>query len=533
VPVDDDLMRSPRNQLYQFAVSLHGTTSADNVNETVRSYLWIPEHCKRLRGLLIFAENVPEGLIAGDAAIRKVCADNDLGIYYSVMSFCRYELNVKAKDTEEQTAMLLQANLSKLADLSGYSEVATVPWLPIGESMSLLMVGALTNAKPERCMAAIYSNDVGWGKHPEVPVLAYQGTSSEWTQRSGHHYDWNDCDIKTWWKWNSNYKRVCGERQKNPKRPLSMVQYPGGHFNCTAEIIRYYALYIDAVAKARLSDDGSPRLKPVDPDDGYLARLPVYQEEGDLSIDSARGTKDISRPWFFSHTLAAEAQRIARIDWNAQTQVPMVEAGEHCLVHPWAHNDVTEVDVASDSEFSLKPVLLEKIPDGFLHAGEPLAKSVHQPTLRWLRGMVVPLGGNRFRIELDRNYRNAEFNQPPILAASVEGDERVRYSIQPIMIRLIENTHGTLQTIQFEKIADVPAGTPSVPLRATASSGLPVRFYVDAGPAIVEDNRLKFTRLPPKTKFPAEVTVVAWQWGTGSPPLFSRAITWQTFRILK
>ena len=37
----------------------------------------------------------------------------------------------------------------------------------------------------------------------------------------------------------------------------------------------------------------------------------------------------------------------------------------------------------------------------------------------------------------------------------------------------------------------------SVPLEAKASSGLPVKFYADAGPVIVKDNQLVFTPIPP------------------------------------
>lgn len=56
-------------------------------------------------------------------------------------------------------------------------------------------------------------------------------------------------------------------------------------------------------------------------------------------------------------------------------------------------------------------------------------------------------------------------------------------------------------------------GTEEIRLDAVSDSGLPVRYYVKAGPAEIIGNRLIFTRIPPRSKFPVKVTVVAWQYG--------------------
>ena len=47
----------------------------------------------------------------------------------------------------------------------------------------------------------------------------------------------------------------------------------------------------------------------------------------------------------------------------------------------------------------------------------------------------------------------------------------------------------------------------------TSDCGLPVYYYVKEGPAEIEGNKLVFTRIPPRSKFPLKVTVVAWQYG--------------------
>ena len=94
-------------------------------------------------------------------------------------------------------------------------------------------------------------------------------------------------------------------------------------------------------------------------------------------------------------------------------------------------------------------------------------------------------------------------------------------------------TDGRPQEIRFPELSDVYAGTDEeIRLNATSSSGLPVYFYVESGPAVVEGNRLILTDIPPRATFPVEVTVTAWQYGIAGQ--------WQTaapvkrvFRILE
>lgn len=50
-------------------------------------------------------------------------------------------------------------------------------------------------------------------------------------------------------------------------------------------------------------------------------------------------------------------------------------------------------------------------------------------------------------------------------------------------------------------------------MKPVSDCGLPVYYYVKEGPAELQDNRLVFTKIPPRSKFPVKVTVVAWQYG--------------------
>ena len=57
----------------------------------------------------------------------------------------------------------------------------------------------------------------------------------------------------------------------------------------------------------------------------------------------------------------------------------------------------------------------------------------------------------------------------------------IRDPVQPIPIDLKPNGEGTQQKINFQPIADVTAGTVSVPLVAQSDSGLPVLRGCRAG----------------------------------------------------
>ena len=67
-------------------------------------------------------------------------------------------------------------------------------------------------------------------------------------------------------------------------------------------------------------------------------------------------------------------------------------------------------------------------------------------------------------------------------------------------------------------IPDVKNGTKTLPLVAAASSGMPVYFYVQEGPAEVKNGKLIFTKIPPRTKIPVKITVVSWQYGRSVEP---------------
>lgn len=526
---------TPVNQVFQFMQSGTCTKWSDGSKNSATAYLWIPEKCQRVRGLLIMCANVPEHKLVGHPAIREVCAANDLGIVWCTPSFMNW---AKAQPGQPKmsaeyatTVGFLQQLLDGLAASSGYAEVATAPWLPMGESGHLLMVDTLMESQPERCIAGIFiKNNHLPPKNRQVPTLVAYGTAQEWSQ--------DKSDIRS--QWNAvgkAYAGILNERKKNPEWPFSyVIDGHSGHFDCSERLTSYFAHYIDRVAKARLSTDGSDALKPVVMADGYLADLPVPGHENrPITAFAKSAPGDRAVPWYFDEAQAKEAQAFAAINWQAETQFPAyVDDQGNDLPHTF--NGITNLKTATleadGLTFTVRGRLLEQIPANFVGAGEKLAKAPAAPEVEWLSGPIEPLGGGRFRIALDRVWMGGGATYVALRQA---GTPAIRGIVQPagVDLKALRIGTGQAQKITFAPLADVKAGTVSVPLVATTDAGLPVQFFVRSGPAIIRDGKLVFTAIPPRTRFPVEVNVTAWQWGRGIEPKVKTAeLVSQTFRLL-
>jgi len=525
---------SPENQVFQWAHSAASAPWPDGSTRNATVYLWVPETCTRVRGVVILATNVPEHRLVGHEAIRRACRENDLALVWGVPTFWRFGKTAPAPGAEpvdvktipgsdaRQIAFLEQL-LQGLAQKSGYAEIADAPWLPIGESGHLLMVVALVNERPARTIAAICVKNPQPVRDRTVPMLWTLGTGQEWGQ--------SKVDVRDLWRNTGNYPAWTDDRART-QWPLSLIVEPGtGHFYCTDAMAEHFGRYIAAAARARLPRPGETGLRPITAEDGVLADLPL---EGitDLSLIPRAQAKPemLDRAWYFDAELARDAQRLSTADWNAAPQFVGFTGGAGTRVEPFSLNSVTRLFISTEGEFAVGAELLPAIPAGFVGAGETLARARGEPVVEWVCGPVAPVAPGRFRIALDRTWKTGA---ACYLVARHDGDSATRRTVQPAHVTLVENQQGAAQTITFERIPDTPAGTATLPLVARASSGLPVQFYVESGPAVVRGNVLEFTPVPPSARYPVEVTVVAWQWGRPQEPQVKMApLVRRTFRLL-
>ena len=121
------------------------------------------------------------------------------------------------------------------------------------------------------------------------------------------------------------------------------------------------------------------------------------------------------------------------------------------------------------------------------------------------------------------------------LMASNEGDKTYKSAVQQLLVHIpFRNKDGQEQQIIFDSIPDIKTSNKFVNLHAVTNTGMPVYFYVQEGPAEVIGNKLILTQIPPRTKFPVKITVVAWQHGRSTEPQIQTAKpVFNTFKIIK
>jgi len=515
---------SPENQVFQFSVS--GTCSdwADGSTNRGTLYLWVPEECARLRGLLILGFNVPEHRLVGHPDLREVCRSQSLGLVWSAHTFWNFRKEAKGQDAVQ--VGFLEKLLDQLATVSGYTEVKEVPWLPIGESGHLLMVDGLIEQRPEKCIAGVYLKNPGGRTNRTVPVMNSFGSGQEWGQtKKDLRRDWVDNITMAYPHFVKN--RV------SPEWPMSLLIEPAtGHFYCTEDMTSYVADYVKAAVQARLPEKAGEPLRPVRLEDGFLAALPVPGVEAGPPIPYAGASEEQKKAgWYFNRDLAERAQRMAQGNWAAETALPVVVAGDGYEFFPFRLNSVTQMEVSGDGTFRPKAELAATLPEGFVGAGEKLAEPPGPVRIEWICGSMAPSQDGGFQVSLDRTWRNGM--DGGYLAALFDGTDKVRRSVQPIHVKLLPNQEGKKQTITWDPLPDVRAGAPPIPLTARSSAGLPVRYFVAYGPAKIEGDKLILTAIPPRARYPVEVAVTAWQWGRKSDPKVQTSeLVRQTFRIL-
>jgi hypothetical protein len=471
-------------------------------------------------------------MLVGHPAIRQACAANNLGIVWSTPSFMNFRKTV-GKDNKtlnmaleyKTTVDFLQKLLDGLANTSGYSEISSVPWLPVGESGHLLMVDALLEECPQRCIAGVYLKNNHLPPHNrDVPVLTIFGSAQEWGQdKTDIRSNWNNVD--------QAYNYVTTQRKLNPAWPFSyVIDGTSGHFDCSERLVQFVAEYVNAITKTRLSSNGE--LINLKLEQGFLADLPVPGHENRPVTNFSMGdTASMKEPWYPTRSMASTAQKIANINWHAATQLPLfLDDSGKIANHPFnGISRITPLMTGADGiTFTVRGKMADSIPEDFVNAGQKLAKSAFTPIVEWVSGQYKPLGNGKFRVALDRTWgKTANY-----IGLRQRGNGSVRDIFEPAGLVLTQNTSGIAQKINFEPIADTKAGVNDIILNARADSGLPVEFYVEYGPAIIHGNHLVFTQIPPKAKYPVAVTVAAWQWGRAVMPKIKMApIVKQTFFV--
>lgn len=335
--------------------------------------------------------------------------------------------------------------------------------------------------------------------------------------------------------WEARVNPALAFRMMYPESCISFLCDAGrGHFDVADRTAEYIGLFLKKAVEQRIpetADCSRPvALKKLHLRDGWLAeRWRTGKDEPQGEVRTARLARQPrrSRPapysqykgdkhdafWYFDGEMAELTEAIYRQDHDLLPQyVSFMQAGEPVPYNPASHVTLSArfLPEADGVTFRLKAVCTDSLRSSLIKE-----HAVSIPRISRICGPVRQTDDTTFVLNFYRMGMNNKKRTASItLVASADGDRQYKECVQELSFSIpYPLTEGRRQHILFPGIENVSADAKSVPLRATSDCGLPVYYYVKEGPAEVEGNELVLKKIPPRSKFPLKVTVVAWQYG--------------------
>jgi hypothetical protein len=334
------------------------------------------------------------------------------------------------------------------------------------------------------------------------------------------------------------------QRQQHPLMPLSMLACPAeGHFAGTDLKAAYLAFYLKKAVQYRMPKDcsGSDPIKliPIDP-----TRTGWLMEKWRLNKEPAAAAAPVSQYqgdpaeafWFFDEELVRATQTYQARYRNMKPQlVGYVQEGRVVPQRNTHHQvDLQFLPEPDGVTFRLTGTFLDTVPDGSprpanwvqLPAGSAIGHAAGggPVCIDRICGPFAKLTPDTFALRLCRGLADNLKSYELYFIAIHPGDDRYKPPAQQArMIVPLKNLEGLDQRIAFTPICDQHLGTNIVKLHASSDANVPVYYYVQQGPAVVEGDTLRLTKIPPRSKFPLRVTVVAWQYGRRAEPKLKTA----------
>ena len=509
---------------WQFSAPVDTLVSGETHDHPI-AYLWIPPKCKQVRAVVVAQHNLLEESVLLNPRFRSVMEHSNIAEVWVVPNI-DYVFNFHKGAGEAFDAMM-----KALAEKSGYAELATAPVVPLGHSAAASYPWNFAAWAPSRTLAIVSLH----GDTPESHMTGSGQPNPDWGASTIEgipglfvmgQYEWID----------KRTQPGLDYVAQHPGTPLAMLPDIGhGHFDTSDAQAEFLAMFIRKAAEARLpkveSSTAPVQLQPVDPKQGWL----VDRWEPDTgrhfpAAPYADYTGDRANAfWCFDREMALATEnygndRVLRTDRS----ILYVQNGKVIAPTSGAAGSMPRPKLDMDADGRTFHFTAFQV-DGTVAPGTDWtgaeAKAVHAKQLspRVLCGPVAKTGKDSYRLEFDQSgFKSAYRSYNVFISTMIPVSAPEMVHSQPSGIFVPHNTEGADNAITFPPLPDVTDRTP-ITLNATASSGLPVAYYVDSGPAVIEGNTLKFTRIPPRSRFPVLVTVVAWQWGRASSPAVKSA----------
>ncbi|WP_217633191.1 hypothetical protein [Mucilaginibacter sp. NFR10] len=497
-----------------------------------RAFLWISPNCKQVKAVIFAQNNMEEQSILEDPQFRKEMGKLGVAeIWVSPAFNLKFLFNAGAGDQ-------FNTLINDLADISGYSELKTAPVIPIGHSAAASAPYYFGAWNPSRTLACIsvsgqwpyvrnvFAPDI-WRKDQSLDYIPCLETMGEYEAAN----TWSDEGLK--------------ERQEHPLLPLSMLSNPAqGHFAATLEKTGYLAFYIKKAMQYRLPKNVPPGTVPklidIDPTKtGWLVDKWRYNELP--AADAApvgRYKGDASKAfWYFDEETAR-----ATITYQAKhrNQKPQLIG---CVQHGGVveqRSTHQQVNLKFEPEadgitFKLHAAFYDTVPGGSprlpVWAGMPVGSAIGHAAgnipiaINRITGPVIKINDSTFRLSPQAGFWENPHSYELWFAATHPGDAEYKPAVQQSqMLVPPHNTAGKEQHITFFPVPNQKAHAKGIKLDASSDAQVSVGFYVLEGPAELSGNTLNITAIPPRSRFPVKVTVVAWQYGNSHEPKLQTAM---------
>ncbi|MDQ0641089.1 hypothetical protein QF042_004654 [Pedobacter sp. W3I1] len=494
---------------WQWSVPVKSSISSET-GELPTAFLWIPPDCKQVRGVVIGQHNMLEEGILEHSAFRKNLSALGLAEIWITPS-------VDMVFNFSSSAVFF-ATMKNLAEISGYSELAFAPVIPIGHSAAASYPWNFAAYNPDRTIAVL-------SIHGDAPLTNMTGSGKpnpDWGGRNLNGIpglfvmgedEWLEGRISPAMKY----------RKDNPDSPIALFCDAGhGHFDYSDELIDYLNLFISKAVKTRLPKkiplNTFPILSAIQPQKGWLVdrwRKDELPNAVSAPYHDYKGNK-AEAGWVFDGQMAkvtedlykvarAKIKRSIGFMQNGKLLPPAGFAGFRPLFDPLADGITFHVSAINT--------------DTATHAINVLYRPEEKIVISRICGPVRKINDTTFQVAFYRmGFNNTKRSNDIWLMASQKGDAKYRSSVQQANMKIpLSNLKGIPQKITFPEIADQKKSVKSMKLVGRSDAGLPLQYFVKEGPVEIVDGILYFTAIPPRSKLPLKVTLVAWQYGANTP----------------
>ena len=503
---------------WQWSVSISNVMSSE-INDHPRAFLWIPGNCKQVRAVIVSNHNMLEEGILEHPQFRKKMTElgiAEIWITPGLNQVWDPKTNVQADFTQL---------MDSFASVSGYSELKYAPIIPMGHSAMATFPWNFAAQNNERTLAVLSVH----GDAPSTNLTGYGRPNLDWSNLKidgipglmvEGEYEW----------WEARIQPALDYKKGHPKSCISFLCDAGrGHFDYSDQLVGYLGLFVEKAVKYRLpvtSPLNQPvKLIPVNAEKGWLksrwhkdtlaeskaAPCKLYQGKADSSF------------WCFDKEMAELTERIYARQRGKKEQ----------YLGYSQHQKLLEFNQKNFARYQCK---FEPESDGLtFHISPEFTDSLHARTVKnhtktkssitRICGPVVKVNDTTFTVRFYRmGLNNIKRTSDIWLIASNDGDAEYKSAVQQFTMHIpYPNKEGLEQHIQFDPIPNVNLQNQQVDLQAVSTSGMPVYYYVQEGPAEIKENKLIFTPIPQRAIYPVKVTVVAWQYGRSTEPKIQTA----------